>query len=480
MASNITDNEGLIVYEVISDSTKTTAQLMAGASTAHTQLIQGTLIDRVSDNEAKLDLLKPTDTVVFDTVNATTAITVPSLQLTGGIGPQGTMTWNADEETVDLVQNGNTLPIGQAQEYHVRNATGSTITKGKVVMATGTIGNSGRITAAPMDGTALANTKYMLGIAAEDILAGEDGKVSSFGKVKGVNTLGALSFGGLETWTDANILYIDTINSGGYLTNVRPTIGMVVPIAIVIHAHTSGTLFSRTVPVNEDYYTTGEVDNLVGTKMTKVTSTDNAIVRFDGVTGEVQDSLVTVDDLGIMQHGLVWKDLVAPFTTASLGAAAPALTTLPNGVRLNKFGAGDSMHVSYHVDHDYAEGTLAYHHIHWFPETAMTAGDTVTWRVHYIVARGHNQGDSLTGARSSFDVTYTSPAGGTIAGDHIVSEASLAQAYSLVEPDTVILAEVELLSKTYGGNVYGVQADLHYQADVEGTIGKRPDFRVAD
>lgn len=55
MASNITDNEGLIVYEVISDSTKTTAELMAGASTAHTQLIQGALINRVSDNEIKIN-----------------------------------------------------------------------------------------------------------------------------------------------------------------------------------------------------------------------------------------------------------------------------------------------------------------------------------------------------------------------------------------------------------------------------------------
>jgi len=110
----------------------------------------------------------------------------------------------------------------------------------------------------------------------------------------------------------------------------------------------------------------------------------------------------------------------------------------------------------------------------------MNAGDTVTWRIHYIVARGHNQGESLLAARTTFDIVYTSPAGGTVAGDHIVSEASIAQAYDLKEPDTVILAEIEMLPKTFAGNVIGIQADLHYQTDREATIGKRPDFNVAD
>ena len=36
----------------------------------------------------------------------------------------------------------------------------------------------------------------------------------------------------------------------------------------------------------------------LNTKVSKVTSTDNALVRFDGTTGDVQNSLVTVDDAG--------------------------------------------------------------------------------------------------------------------------------------------------------------------------------------
>ena len=43
--------------------------------------------------------------------------------------------------------------------------------------------------------------------------------------------------------------------------------------------------------------TTNQTD--IGIKVSKVTSIDNAIVRFDGTSGEVQDSLVTIDDNGI-------------------------------------------------------------------------------------------------------------------------------------------------------------------------------------
>lgn len=199
---------------------------------------------------------------------------------------------------------------------------------------------------------------------------------------------------------------------------------------------------------------------------------------YTQLTRATTDHKLQVD--GYLLHKLGWRDLVSPFTNTSSGGSAPTLVNLSNGARLYRFGAGDSVHTSYHVDHDYAEGTDAYHHVHWLPETAMNAGDTVTWRISYVVARGHNQGESLLATRTSFDVVYTSPAGGTVAGDHIVSEASLAQAYDLKEPDTVILAEIEMVSKTFGGNVIGIQADLHYQTDREATIGKRPDFNVAD
>jgi hypothetical protein len=165
-------------------------------------------------------------------------LTVDSVQLAGGSGDQGTLSWNTDEETLDLVQNNTVLQIGQEVHVHVRNKSGSTIPNGTVVMATGTLGASGRITVAPYDGT--SDVKYIIGLATEDILNGADGKVTSFGKIRGIDT---------SAWNEGDVLYAAT--SGG-LTNVKPTEGVVNAIAFVINVHANnGTLMVRFTPHND-------------------------------------------------------------------------------------------------------------------------------------------------------------------------------------------------------------------------------------
>ena len=46
------------------------------------------------------------------------------------------------------------------------------------------------------------------------------------------------------------------------------------------------------------------VSAALGNRVTKVSSTDNAIVRFDGTSGEVQDSGVTIDDSGLINGSI--------------------------------------------------------------------------------------------------------------------------------------------------------------------------------
>ena len=46
------------------------------------------------------------------------------------------------------------------------------------------------------------------------------------------------------------------------------------------------------------------VSTALGNRVTKVSSTDNAIVRFDGTSGEVQDSGVTIDDSGLINGSI--------------------------------------------------------------------------------------------------------------------------------------------------------------------------------
>ena len=197
---------------------------------------------------------KNTETVAEFTEDG---IITDSLQFTGGTGNQGLMSWNADEETVDLVQNNATLQLGQEVVYNVRNNSGVLITNGTPVMATGTLGASGRITVGPMDGTNPENAKFFLGIATTDIPNDSDGKVTHFGKVRGLDT---------TAFNEGDVLYVSTTQVG-QLTSTVPTSGMKLPIAFVITVHQDvGTIMVRAtngLRLNDlnDVNTTGLTDN---------------------------------------------------------------------------------------------------------------------------------------------------------------------------------------------------------------------------
>jgi hypothetical protein len=156
----------------------------------------------------------------------------------------GRLSWNAQEGTLDVVINSGNV-TGQVFEdvfFNCKNQTGSTITRGTVVMAVGTLGASGRILIAPAIADGSVNSEYILGTAAQDIANGSDGLVYHFGKDRGLNTTGA-SCG--ETWADRDVLYCSA-TTPGCLTKTIPTApNLKVPVAIVLNAANNGTIFVR-------------------------------------------------------------------------------------------------------------------------------------------------------------------------------------------------------------------------------------------
>jgi hypothetical protein len=173
---------------------------------------------------------------------------------------------------------------------------------------------------------------------------------------------------------------------------------------------------------------------------------------------------------------LGWKDNIQTFTASKgKGTSEPTWRDSGNGLYDYNFVAGDELFVKHHVDHDYALTTDAYPHVHFYTDTQLTVGQTVTWEYGYVIAKGHAQGDSLLAAQTIIQFTYTAT-GSEVVGDHIVTECSDLQAFDLLEPDAVISARVKLVSTTAAGRVYGVMSDIHYQSDVVNTVNKAPDF----
>ena len=150
---------------------------------------------------------------------------------------QGLMFWDADDETVDIILNGYTMKIGEDLFYPVKNQTGSTIAKGVAVRFNGTVGNSGRLLIAPFIADGSVPSSRFMGVTAEEILNGEDGKVLYFGRVRGINT---------NAFNEGDILYASTTVAGGYQTAIPVAPNNIVQVAAVVtKSATVGTIFVR-------------------------------------------------------------------------------------------------------------------------------------------------------------------------------------------------------------------------------------------
>lgn len=172
----------------------------------------------ITDAYTKTEVQETLPAVGLDTTN-TVAPTRP-----------GQIKWNQNERTVDIgLDNNVVLQVGQETVALVRNGTGVSIPDGTVVMLTGSIGNSGRLVVAPYDG--VADASLILGVATEPITAGADGFVTSYGKIRGIDT---------SMWSDGDVLYT---NGSGLATT--PPAGLNMKIAAVVHSHTNGTLMVR-------------------------------------------------------------------------------------------------------------------------------------------------------------------------------------------------------------------------------------------
>lgn len=190
------------------------------------------LVDKEYVDDA-ISAYTPTD---FDYIDFNTLYT-PTQQ-------EGRVHWDADYGTLDVDLEGNNinLKVGLDNLYYIKNQSGSTINKGTVVRASGTLGSSSRILGDLMIADNTIPHYFTLGIAGENILNGDDGYVYEFGLVRQIDTTGT-PYG--ETWADGDILYVSPTTAGG-LTKVKPTEpNLKIQVAIVIDADANGSIFVR-------------------------------------------------------------------------------------------------------------------------------------------------------------------------------------------------------------------------------------------
>lgn len=202
----------------------------------------------VNGNAFIANSITSVDSIQLDLANAIVDLTM------------GQISWNEDANTVSVGLGVSSLELGQEEHVYIKNQSGNTIGKGNTVMFSGTIGNSGRLlgTKAVMDGT--FPSSYFIGVAKHDIANGEDGYVTTFGKIDQVNT---------SMFSEGDILYANPTVAGG-LSNVAPIApNNYVTVAAVVNADANnGVLFVRptyegSIADKEDVYINGITNNSV-------------------------------------------------------------------------------------------------------------------------------------------------------------------------------------------------------------------------
>ena len=252
------------------------------------------------------------DFIQFDTTYATTLAA-------GQLGWDGNNTLGLGMIGGNVVQK-----IGEDQFFYTK-ATAA-ISKGEVVMFTGSVGASGVPTGAPATG--IADGTYIMGIASENIALNGFGLVQTFGTLRNVNTSG---------YTDGEILWYNPAVTGG-LTATKPSAPNVkVQMAAVINGGLSGggTILIRIDPGSQLGGTDSNVQ--IGTLA------NNDLLQYDSTA----------------QY---WKN-VTPASVTGVGSVA-------NAVTFNSSGTGDASGTTFNGS---AAKTVSYNTI-----GAQPAGTYVT------------------------------------------------------------------------------------------------------
>ena len=293
-----------------------------GVSDGMSAAVYDTNVNGIVDNSERLGGELPNHYVnvsTNQTIAGTKTFTNSVVVNTISIGEHA-VSWNTDESTLDVVLNGATLQVGQEQLIRVTNHSGVVINNGMVVMATGTLGNSGRITVAKANLTN-ANARMILGVVTETIASGADGFVTAFGKVRGIQTNGA-NYG--ETWVDGDVLYVKDSGNGA-LTKIVPTNTQVkLPVAIVISSHaTNGTMFVRVNSIDENHAKAelalkADAATVTAGLATKINNSEkgvaNGVATLD-VNGKVTLTQIPDSVLGQLEYMGTWNFTTLPTAT---------------------------------------------------------------------------------------------------------------------------------------------------------------------
>lgn len=177
-----------------------------------------------------------------------------------------TLDWNINDGTLNL-NYANTVSLQLGQETHFYAKATEAISNGDIVMFAGAQGSHLLVALADQSAPDF-QPEYVIGVATQDFNINEFGYVTSFGKVRDLDT---------SAYTEGDIIWLDPATPGGWITT-RPTPaqGHSIQVAAVTYSqNNNGTIFVRPthMPDTDEtpegstnlYYTDARVQTVIDT-----------------------------------------------------------------------------------------------------------------------------------------------------------------------------------------------------------------------
>lgn len=167
----------------------------------------------------------------------------------------GLTAWNPDKDCLDIHQaDGTVLQVGLENYIRVANETGNTINNGEFVVFAGINGTPEN--PLPKVDKFLADSNaiplYSVGVVTNDILSGGDGRATTLGEVRNLNTTGSVVG---ETWYAGNLLWAHPSMPGKLTVNQPTAPNVAVSVAAVLKADpTDGVILVRPTIFPRLYY----------------------------------------------------------------------------------------------------------------------------------------------------------------------------------------------------------------------------------
>lgn len=188
-------------------------------------------------------------------------------------GASGIQTLTSTDGSMIITQDGQNVDITVSQDSpasnivkQVRNETGSTLTKGTVVYINGIGGNKPTVTKAIATGD--ATSAQTLGMITADILTNQNGYVTVFGSITGINT---------SAYTEGAQLYLSSTVAGAVTATKQYAPAHLVYVGIVTRSHQN----QGSIEVNiQNGYELEELHNV-----SIVSPTNGQTIVYDSATG---------------------------------------------------------------------------------------------------------------------------------------------------------------------------------------------------